>query len=135
MVCYSPSFHHSISGATVIANLSASNEIVGKSNYRKDLVKQQSARCVGSYIYSSLKVNESTTDLVYSGHALIASNGSIDKESERFSPEPQIISSDIDCERLTYTRLSECQFKDAINNLNVNYRFIEIDKLNSIKKI
>ena len=130
-----PSSHHSISGATVIANLSASNEIVGKSNYRKDLVKQQSARCVGSYIYSSSGVNESTTDLVYSGHALIASNGSIDKESERFSPEPQIISSDIDCERLTYTRLSECQFKDAINNLNVNYRFIEIDKLNSIKNL
>ena len=80
-----PSSELAISGATLLLNPSASNEILGKFEYRKELVRQQSARCIAAYVYSSAGANESSTDVVYSGHALVAENGSIIAESSRYS--------------------------------------------------
>ena len=79
-----PSSFQAVHGATVIANLSASNELIGKADYRKTLVSQQSARGICGYIYTSCGVHESTTDVVFGGHALIAENGAILAESKRF---------------------------------------------------
>lgn len=80
-----PSISHATSGATVIVNLSASDEITGKSDYRKDLVRGQSARLVCGYVYCSAGNGESTQDVVYSGHNLICENGSVLAESEQFT--------------------------------------------------
>ncbi len=121
-----PSSYHAISGATVIANLSASNELVAKSDYRRDLVKQQSARCIAGYVYSSAGVGESTTDLVYSGHSMIAENGIMLAENGRFQRKGEILFADIDCERLAYTRFSSSSFSD--NELPEKYTFIRMGK-------
>ncbi len=93
-----PSVRHAMHGATVIVNLSASDEITGKDSYRRDLVKLQSGRLVCGYIYASAGEGESSTDLVFGGHHLIAENGSVLAESERFTNET--IYGDLDMERL-----------------------------------
>lgn len=98
----SPSIEHCIAGATVIANLSASDELTGKDAYRRELVKSQSARLVCGYIYSDAGEGESTTDLVYSGHNLITENGMLLAESVPF--ENGIISSEIDLGKLKSER-------------------------------
>lgn len=98
----SPSIDHCIAGATVIANLSASDEITGKASYRRDLVKGQSAKLVCGYLYCDAGEGESTTDVVYAGHNLIAENGILLKESQLF--ENGIISSEIDLGRLKSER-------------------------------
>ena len=95
-----PSSYLSLMGANVIGNISASNELVSKADYRRDLIKNQSARCICSYIYSSAGVHESTTDLLFSGHLLIGENGSILKENERFQRDNEIIYSIIDLFKL-----------------------------------
>ena len=97
-----PSIAHAMEGATLIVNLSASDEITGKSLYRRDLVAGQSARLVCGYIYASAGDGESTQDVVYSGHNLIAENGQVLAESKRF--ENEIIYSEIDVERLEADR-------------------------------
>lgn len=80
----SPSVSHCIAGATIIANLSASDEIAGKDAYRRELVKGQSAKLVCGYIYADAGEGESTTDLVFAGHNMIAENGTLLKESQTF---------------------------------------------------
>ncbi|MBO5523085.1 MAG: NAD(+) synthase [Roseburia sp.] len=97
-----PSIRHARNGASVIVNLSASNEITGKSAYRRELVKSQSARLLCGYIYASAGDGESTQDVVYSGHNLIAENGVILKESKEFTNET--IYSEIDVQRLDSER-------------------------------
>lgn len=97
-----PSIAHALSGADVIVNLSASNEITGKDDYRRELVCGQSARLICAYIYASAGEGESTQDLVFSGHNLIAENGHMLAESERFGHG--IICSEIDVERLLEER-------------------------------
>lgn len=82
-----PSGRHAATGATVIANLSASNELTGKVQYRRELVKGQSARLVSGYIYADAGVGESSTDLVYSGHCMICENNSMLAESKMFQEE------------------------------------------------
>ncbi|WP_300379909.1 nitrilase-related carbon-nitrogen hydrolase, partial [Clostridium sp.] len=79
-----PSSYLSLLGANVISNLSASNELVSKKDYREDLIKNQSARSLSAYIYSSAGVHESSTDVLFSGHLIISENGSIIKENKRF---------------------------------------------------
>lgn len=93
-----PSVRHAMNGATIIVNLSASDEITGKDTYRRDLVKIQSGRLVCGYIYASAGEGESSTDLVFGGHHLICENGSLLKESRRFQNET--IYAEIDVERL-----------------------------------
>lgn len=98
----SPSIEHCIAGATIIANLSASDELTGKDSYRRELVKSQSARLVCGYLYSDAGEGESTTDLVYAGHNIIAENGTLLIESKLF--ENGMISSEIDLGRLKSER-------------------------------
>jgi NAD+ synthase (glutamine-hydrolysing) len=97
-----PSISHALAGANVIVNLSASNEITGKDSYRRDLVCGQSARLLSAYIYASAGEGESTQDLVFSGHNMIAENGHLLVESKRFGHG--IIYSEIDVERLNAER-------------------------------
>ncbi len=97
-----PSIQHAMDGATIIVNPSASDEITGKSIYRKELVAGQSARLVCGYIYASAGDGESTQDVVYSGHNIIAENGQVLAESERFTN--QIVYSEIDVARLEADR-------------------------------
>jgi len=99
-----PSSKHAIAGAQMLFNLSASNELVGKADYRRNLVSQQSARCLAGYAYVSAGPGESTTDTVFGGHALIAENGRIITESERFPTGTEIIVADIDTELLDHER-------------------------------
>lgn len=99
-----PSSRHAIAGAQMLFNLSASNELVGKADYRRSLVSQQSARCLAGYAYASAGPGESTTDTVYGGHALIAENGRILSESARFPVGTEMVLSDIDTELLDHER-------------------------------
>lgn len=99
-----PSSYHALNGANILFNLSASNELVAKNNYRRQLVMQQSTRCISAYIYTSSGFGESTTDVVFAGNAEIVENGKIMAESERFSMENQLIFADIDVERLDNDR-------------------------------
>lgn len=109
-----PSSYLSMLGANIIGNLSASNEIVSKADYRKALVTNQSARCMSSYVYASSGVFESSTDLVFSGHLIIAENGTVLMENKRFNRSDEIISSIIDVERLNSERLKNISFRDSI---------------------
>ncbi|GAA0729058.1 NAD(+) synthase [Clostridium malenominatum] len=120
-----PSSYLSLKGANIIANLSASNEIVSKASYRKDLVKSQSGRCVCGYVYSSAGVFESSSDLLFSGHLLIGENGSILKENERFERKGNIIVSSIDVDKLIKERIKNTSFKDNERNISFHVREIE----------
>lgn len=111
-----PSGRLAIAGANVLVNPSASNELLGKADYRRDLVRQQSARCLAAYIYAGVGVGESTTDVVYSGHGLIAENGVLLAESERFQMDTQIIVADIDVQRLDHERVKNSSFSQAETN-------------------
>lgn len=97
-----PSCYHAMASATVIANISASDETTGKDMYRRELVRNQSARLICGYIYADAGEGESSTDLVFSGHNLIAENGSILTESKRF--DNSMIISELDLGRLTSER-------------------------------
>ena len=97
-----PSTRLAQAGATVIVNLSASDEIIGKASYRRDLVRQQSARLLCAYVYADAGFGESTQDLVFAGHDLIAENGALIAESRLF--DRGVICADIDVQRLTHER-------------------------------
>jgi NAD+ synthase (glutamine-hydrolysing) len=105
-----PSSYLAAAGASVIANPSASNEVLGKKDYREDLVRQQSARCLAAYAYASAGPGESSTDLVYSGHCLIAENGVILARSERFSFQSTMTVADVDLDKLAHERNRNSSF-------------------------
>ena len=111
-----PSIQHARNGASVIVNLSASNELTGKSAYRRELVKTQSARLLCGYIYASAGEGESTQDVVYSGHNLIAENGTLLKEAVPFSGESIVSEIDVtrliaERRRMTTFELEESEYK------------------------
>lgn len=108
-----PSSTHAKNGAIILCNLSASNEIVGKNEYRKMLVTSQSGKCISAYIYTSSGVGESTTDLVFGGQAFIAEYGSIIAENQRFKKQSQLIIQDVDVERLYHERINSTSFAQA----------------------
>jgi len=108
-----PSSFLALQGANIIANLSASNELVSKADYRKSLVTSQSARCMCSYLYASSGVFESSTDLLFSGHLLISENGMLLKENNRFQRENEIITSIIDIDKLNSERLKNTSFRNS----------------------
>ena len=95
-----PSNQLAINGATLILNLSASNELVGKSEYRKDLVTSQSARAMCAYAYSSSGMGESAAETIFGGDGIIAEYGSLLARTKKFSFEEQIISSDVDLQKI-----------------------------------
>lgn len=104
-------------GATIIANLSASDEYVAKAQYRRDLISNQSARCICGYVYAGASVYESTTDLVFSGATVIAENGAVIAEGKRFQRENVLTVADIDVEKLNTLRLNNMSFENTkLNN-------------------
>ena len=107
-----PSSQHTLHGADIIFNLSATNELIGKHQYLRQLIEQQSARCIAGYVYSSAGAGESTTDVVYSGNGLIAENGKMIAASERFSFEAQLVVSEIDVERLQADRMRNTNYNN-----------------------
>jgi NAD+ synthase (glutamine-hydrolysing) len=111
-----PSTYAALSGATVLANLSASNITIGKAEYRRDLCASQSGRCVAAYLYSAAGFGESTTDLAWDGHALIYENNDRLAESDRFSSDEQIVIADVDLERLAQDRMRMTTFNDAVGD-------------------
>ena len=108
-----PSSCAALAGATVIANLSASNVVIGKHQYRRDLAANQSARCIAAYLYSAAGAGESTTDLAWDGHAMAFENGSLLAESERFAPRAQLTFADLDLERLEADRMRQNSFGES----------------------
>jgi NAD+ synthase (glutamine-hydrolysing) len=108
-----PSSAQALAGANLLVNLSASNEVIGKSNYRRQLVLNQSGRCLAAYVYASCGVGESTTDVVFGGHCLIAENGSLLAESRRFQREDALLVADVDLDRLRADRQRTSSFLDA----------------------
>jgi NAD+ synthase (glutamine-hydrolysing) len=108
-----PSTWGAFAGATVLANLSASNITVGKADYRRALCAGQSAKCLAAYLYSAAGTGESTTDLAWDGHALIYENNELLAESERFASEEQVITADIDLDRLAQERMRTTSFNAA----------------------
>ena len=119
-----PSLGMASAGANIICNLSASDEKLEKMQLRKDVVKMQSARCFGAYLYSACGPGESTGDLVYSGHSMIAENGNIISETERFSFKDQLIVKDIDIDYLEDSRLRNNSY--GFSALPFDYRIIPI---------
>ena len=111
-----PSSYAALAGATVLANLSASNIVIGKADYRRLLCEAQSARCMAAYLYAAAGSGESTTDLAWDGHALIAENGDILAESERFRTESQLVTADVDLLRLRADRTRQTSFSDAAHD-------------------
>jgi NAD+ synthase (glutamine-hydrolysing) len=108
-----PSSLQALGGAKVLLNLSASNEVIGKAAYRRQLVTGQSGRCIAGYVYTSNGPHESTTDVVFGGHALIADNGSLVGETARFERDSTLLVSDIDLERLHVDRLVNRTFAET----------------------
>jgi len=119
-----PSSRHALVGATVLVNLSASNALVGKASYRRDLVLQQSARCIAAYLYVSAGAHESTADVVFDGHAMIAENGMLLRESQRYKRESTLTIADIDIQRLVRERTLTGSFGQAVGNESQPYRFV-----------
>jgi NAD+ synthase (glutamine-hydrolysing) len=108
-----PSTWAALAGATVLVNLSGSPVTVGKAAYRRELCRSHSARCLAAYVYTGAGEGESTTDLAWDGHAIIAENGAILAESQRFSANPQLVVSDVDLGRLLSERARQTSYADA----------------------
>jgi len=111
-----PSTYGAMAGATVIANLSASNITVGKADYRRLLCQSQSGRTFTGYLFTAAGEGESTTDLAWDGQALICENGDLVAEAERFAKEEQLIYADIDLDRIVADRASSSSFADGIHD-------------------
>ena len=131
-----PSSRLAINGANIIVNLSASDEYVSKAEYRRNLILNQSARCISAYVYAGASVFESTTDLVFSGATVIAENGALLAEGERFSRENVVTIADIDVEKLDTLRQKNMSFESSLPNSfvaetlindsnDLQYRFID----------
>lgn len=128
-----PSNDYAKSGATIIFNLSSSNELIGKHNYRKNLISSQSSKTISAYIYASSGMLESTSDILFGGASLIYENGTLLKEGERFLIESNIIYQDIDVLRLVNDRRVNKSFNFSSDNKI--YRRINIDIHNNISKL
>ena len=128
-----PSNNHALAGATMIFNLSSSNELIGKQEYRKSLVSSQSARTISAYIYASSGVMESTSDILFGGASMIYENGSILAENKRFELESNIITADIDVLKLANDRIKNRSF---MKNTNLEeYKIIKLDIKDNIKEL
>jgi NAD+ synthase (glutamine-hydrolysing) len=109
-----PSSYAALAGATVMVNLSASNITIGKDDYRRQLVANQSGRCIAAYLYCGAGYGESTTDVAWDGHGMIYENGSPVIESERYRYTPQLITGEIDLDRIVQDRMRNNTFKQSI---------------------
>ncbi len=117
-----PSTRLTLRGANIIMNLSASNELVGKTGYRRSLVAGQSARCLAAYVYAGAGVGESTTDLVFGGHTIIAENGTVLAEGARFGREERLTVADVDVGFLDFERSANYAFRNAATTVGETRR-------------
>lgn len=108
-----PSTMLSVEGAEIILNLSASNELLSKREYRQQLISQQSARCQCGYVYVSAGMGESSSDLVFSGHSVIVSCGTVIRESEGYLADNYLMTADIDIDRIRADRMKQSSFADC----------------------
>ncbi|WP_338768981.1 NAD(+) synthase [Nocardia vulneris] len=111
-----PSGYAALAGATVLVNLSASNIVIGKADYRRALCTSHSARYLAAYLYSAAGQGESTTDLAWDGQALVCENGDLLAEGERFADRPQLVTADLDLRRLAADRLRTTSFADNVHD-------------------
>lgn len=131
-----PSTKLTLAGADVIFNLSASDELIGKNTYLRQLLAQQSARTMSGYVYSGCGFGESTQDVVYGGNAYVYENGRCLAESERFSFEPQMVITQVDYEMLRSERCNNTTFVNAQRNVNSKHhedsfvRYIDCQTIN-----
>lgn len=114
-----PSGQLSLSGANIIANLSASDEYASKAQYRRELVSNQSARCICGYVYAGASVFESTTDLLFGGALFAAENGTVLAEGERFQRKTNIIYADIDVEKINTLRVKNMSFENNSQQVEI----------------
>lgn len=128
-----PSNKLALLGANIIFNLSASNEVIGKKEYRRDLVKMQSAKTISGYVNCSCGVNESTADLVFSGESMIFENGSCLTNNQRFDFESNMIFTEIDTKRLANDRRKNISFMG--NPVDLEYREIKINIPDNIENL
>ena len=128
-----PSNNHALAGATMIFNLSSSNELIGKQEYRKNLVSSQSARTISAYIYASSGIMESTSDILFGGASMIYENGSKLAENKRFEIDSNIITADIDILKLANDRRKNRSYMNMASN--TDYIIVEVDMANSIKTL
>lgn len=117
-------------GANLILNLSASNALVAKSRYRRELVAGQSARCMAVYAYASAGVHESTTDTVFGGHLLVAENGTLLAENSRFQRTSEILYAEADLARMNMQRISEGSFQEG-DDETLRPRAVRLDPVRS----
>lgn len=123
-----PSSYLALAGANIIANLSSSNELVGKDEYRKELIKTQSSRTISAYLYTSTGFSESTSDLVFGGSGYAFENGRQLAALHRYQVEDQIEIFDVDIEALTNERVANKTFSDSKRNLTQSYREIFVSQ-------
>jgi NAD+ synthase (glutamine-hydrolysing) len=122
-----PSSYHAVAGATVLLNPSASPDLVAKAEYRRELVRQQSGRTLAAYVYANAGVHESTTDLVFGGHLMVAENGVLLAEGERFRRAGDLVVADVDTERLRVERARQTSFADAVHVAKSDYRVVPLE--------
>lgn len=122
-----PSSFAALGGATVLANLSASNITIGKAEYRRDLCASQSGKCIAAYMYSAAGPGESTTDLAWDGHAMIYENNHLLAETERFSADEQVVVADVDLEMLEQERMRVTSFRDAARD--------HLDRVRALRRV
>lgn len=123
-----PSSYLSLAGANIIANLSSSNELVGKDEYRKGLIKYQSARTISAYLYTSTGFSESTSDLVFGGSGYAFENGAELAQFDRYQTNDQLKVFDVDIDALTTERMHNQTFIDSKRNLNTSFQKIYFDQ-------
>jgi NAD+ synthase (glutamine-hydrolysing) len=120
-----PSNSHTLHGANIIFNLSSSNEVIGKYEYRKNLVSMQSAKTISAYVYASSGVMESTSDILFSGASMIYENGTKLCENERFDLESNLIYTDVDINKLNNDRNKNISYMGVVGD--EVYRYIDVD--------
>lgn len=117
-----PSTMLSVEGAEIILNLSASNELLSKREYRQQLISQQSARCQCGYVYVSAGMGESSSDLVFSGHSVIVSCGTVIRESEGYLADNYLMTADIDIDRIRADRMKQSSFADCAAQMRAMWK-------------
>lgn len=130
-----PSTHLTLNGANLIVNLSASNELVAKSEYRQQIVSMQSAKCQCGYIYASSGVDEATNDIVFGGDTMIYENGKKLIKGKRFQRENFLTIADIDIEQLNFERKNSKTFADCSMQYEENIKVVKIEELKQIEDL
>ena len=129
-----PSLSLASSGANLLLNLSASNELIGKAEYREELVRTQSARCMAVYAYTSAGVGESSTDTVYGGDSIISEYGYTLARGDRFSTENTLTIADVDLQKLRWLRLNESSYCDTESTPVKRIRVAKVPSLTKLNR-